>query len=261
MSQCRCLSLRNVFPSESFAGILYGYELAFVGPQGMGSIRQKEGAHMHGVVHVVTETEMAALDKIEGGYVKVELTIHLYGPKVSGGATRHALCYQTKGEVEKQFGGQNGPPSERYIDIISRGCQHYGVAPEWILWLRSQKVVPRAAVKDMKRIDLPANARTFTLKELAAFDGQEGRPFYFSINRKVVEAGKLPFISDYMQKQVGPKDCTLFLARGCYEPIYPIATTFAGMSEDHRSFIEDFALTMLSGRYECKGCLSEVPES
>ena len=80
----------------------------------------EEGASFHGVLHKMTATDMAALDKIEMSYDKILAKVRLYD-----GTIKDAVVYcrnnVTRGpDVDK-------PPSERYIDIIKEGCILRGV--------------------------------------------------------------------------------------------------------------------------------------
>ncbi len=74
---------------------------------------------------------------MEGGYDHVDVTVHLYD-----GTTRPAIAYTFKPDRRKVMLKHN-PPGERYIDIIVRGCEHYGVKKEWIDHLKTVEVTPR----------------------------------------------------------------------------------------------------------------------
>ncbi len=55
------LSLRGIKPSASFPGVVHDWELKFMGEGGMGTIEEKKGAFLHGVLHVVSKSEMEQL--------------------------------------------------------------------------------------------------------------------------------------------------------------------------------------------------------
>jgi hypothetical protein len=62
----------------------------------------------------------------------------------------------------------NNPPGERYLDIIMRGCVHYGVKQEWIDYLKTHPCTPRKKVSEFQKIPLPTDpailAKIFTME-------------------------------------------------------------------------------------------------
>jgi hypothetical protein len=83
------LALRNLKPTNSVPAIVHDWELKFAGEGnvnpihdsgiaktadalheiiigGMGTVEEKKGAHLHGVLHTMSKQDMDALDKMEG---------------------------------------------------------------------------------------------------------------------------------------------------------------------------------------------------
>jgi hypothetical protein len=84
----------------------------------------------------------------------------------------------------------HNPPSERYIEIITLGCAHYGVAKEWIEYLKSVKCTPRKALSELKSVPDPDGLfekKKWTCAELAKCDGNDGRDLCTCINLKVMK--------------------------------------------------------------------------
>lgn len=236
------LSLRNLNPSASWPGEVKDWELKFMGEGGMGTIWPKAGASLHGVLHVVTDAEMKALDQMEGGYDHVDVCVHLYD-----GATKNAVAYQFKADRVAAMAKHN-PPGERYVDIISRGCQHYGVKQLWVDYLKTVPVTPRKHPKDFSTIAVPADATAvFTYADVAKCDGKGANDMMFVVNGKVLKwtgektGAGAGLTYEWLRNNVGGKDATLFWGRGLYEPRYPVARTLAEMVPEHRAWVEDIA--------------------
>jgi hypothetical protein len=64
---------------------------------------------------------MELLDSIESNYKREPAKVKLYDDKIVD-----ASVY-TISEEKRSVNGINNPPSERYIDIMTRGALHYGV--------------------------------------------------------------------------------------------------------------------------------------
>jgi gamma-glutamylcyclotransferase (GGCT)/AIG2-like uncharacterized protein YtfP len=236
------LALREVKPSRSWPGILHDYELVFVGTGGMGSIDYKKGASMHGVLHHVTAKEMAVLDKIEMSYKRLPVNIEMYDGQLLRGTV-----YQM--DPAKITITVNNPPSERYIDIITQGCKHYGVKQSFIDYLKSIKVIPRAEPKDFKKYPEPEDpSKTMTMAEVTRCDGCDGRDLCYVINGKVIK-----FVGDVSEQannkaaqqayawgkdRFAGRECTFLMARMLYEPKYPLPTCYKDMSAEHKASVE-----------------------
>ncbi|KDO33788.1 hypothetical protein SPRG_01667 [Saprolegnia parasitica CBS 223.65] len=140
------------------------------------------GASFHGVLHKMTSTEMQSLDQIEVTYVRVPAKTRLYD-----GRLIDATIYGRDAGKVAAMGQTDKPPSERYIEIMVRGCEHYGVAASHIALLKSVPFVPRKTPSEFVSVPVPDGVPTFTQEELRAGTGVDGRPLYVSINGKVRE--------------------------------------------------------------------------
>jgi len=235
------LALRNVFPLESHPAILREWKLVFQGAGGMANVHSCPGSYFHGVLHLLTSEQMKTLDKIEASYKHVDVQVELY----DGRCVEAAVYKMDEAKIDPTI--PNRPPSERYIDIIVRGCVHYGVAQSHIDWLKEQHFVPRKSPKDYNKIPTPPSI-FFTQQELSTMDGLEGRDMGYSMNGKVLKfvgtpQQKLRFA--FVTNNYAGTDATLRVARMLYEPLYPVAESLDKMPLEHRSYCEDATASMM----------------
>mmetsp|Transcript_18196 Transcript_18196/g.39795 ORF Transcript_18196/g.39795 Transcript_18196/m.39795 type:complete len:158 (+) Transcript_18196:471-944(+) len=121
---------RGLRPLESHPCRCVGYERRFWGKYGMAEIRRKEGAEFHGVLHLITESDMRRLDELERGCVRVEVVCHKYdGTKIIGFAYQFNL-----GSV--LYDGHT-LPSERYLALCVAGMEYHNVDPAAIAEMRA----------------------------------------------------------------------------------------------------------------------------
>jgi len=234
------MQLREIVPIESHPAEIKDWELVFRGPGGMGSIEAKENATLYGVLHLLTETEMASLDKMEMSYRKV-LCEASYG----NGKTQKCCVYQVDpSKVPVDWKTMNAPPGERYIDIISQGAVHYKVSDKFVEWLKTVKTTPRKKPSEYRKVPAPKEDKKITAAELAKNDGAGTNELWMAINGKVCKwVGDLskPGNVNMLEftKRFAGKDGTVGMARGMYEPKFPIPTTLEAMPEEHRGLVED----------------------
>ena len=124
------LKLRGITPVESYPAILRGWRIVFDGVAGMANVMQDENASFHGVLHRITHDEMIVLDKIEGSYDRLPVNVELYDGRI-----QRATVYKMD-ENRLDRSKPSGLPSERYIDIITQGLQHFNADPQYIAWLK-----------------------------------------------------------------------------------------------------------------------------
>ena len=155
-------------------------------------------------------------------------------------------------------------PSERYIDILSRGAESFGVAPSYVAWLKGHPCNPRKTIDEFKTFDrtaIPADRLPMTYDEVEPFNGQSGddKPFLVIVNGLVLEVGEghsRRFMSANREK--GIVDQTVNISKMLYEPKYGDATpnSLQEMSAEHKLFVEDlmfnFAGNMLTPYAELK---------
>ena len=80
---------------------------------------------------------MVLLDSIESLYLRKPARVKLYDNSII-----NASVY-TMPANKNDIVGINRPPTERYIDIMTRGALHFGVKQSYIDWLNSIEVQPR----------------------------------------------------------------------------------------------------------------------
>ena len=297
------LLLRGIQPVAgcSTACVLRGYRLAFHGEAGMADIQRvddratsapsscsssSEAAavsnvrysdHFHGVLHLISEAHLGVLDRIEASYRRIVVSVELYD-----GSTQAAYVYQMFDSPHLQ---RHGLPSERYIDIISRGCEHYNVCSDYIAWLRALPCVPRPEQSQLMALPLPAQCRLFTASELAMCDGEDGRQLCIAVNGKVLQyvgepdaalppaccqssspsSPSSPSFSAYhhLQSEFSGRDVTYLLSLMCYDPAFEVASCAAEMSDQHRRRVEDMYARKLaclaSFSFEVVGRLVDEP--
>lgn len=71
MMNADTIAKRNIRPLESSPVRCVDFERRFWGKFGMAEIKERQGAEFHAVLHSVTSEDMAELDRMERGYVRV----------------------------------------------------------------------------------------------------------------------------------------------------------------------------------------------
>lgn len=126
---------RRMRPRDALAGRLCDWTLTFdlpVGPgeRGVANVRQREGAHVWGVLYRITGREAGRLDRSEGvhrgAYTRVEV------PVISrDGETRHAFTYHSR------RGDPTRKPSRRYMGLLLAGARDHGLPADYVESLRA----------------------------------------------------------------------------------------------------------------------------
>ena len=143
----------------------------------------------------------------------------------------------------------NNLPGERYLDIIMRGCKHYGVDPAYIEKLAKVPVIPRKKVEEYRTVPNPPNV-LISAKELAAAVGDEvwspqGTPLMISVNGKVLRwcmplsTPQLQMSYTWSRSRYAGVDMTLAVSKVLYEPLYPIPTTYEAMPAPMKLWAEE----------------------
>ncbi|CAF1210938.1 unnamed protein product [Rotaria sordida] len=242
------LYLRDLYPIVSYPVVCPNYRVIFRSPSGMADIESDPGAEFHGVVHLLSNDEMARLDKMEGMYRRIPVNVIDYQGQ------SHLVYAYTMIIPNKTV----GLPSERYLDIIVKGCEYYNVQPEYINRLKQeQALVPRKQPQEFQSFtDIPIDA-FFSTDELARHDGTDPTlPMWICINGKILEYSGLPpadhpeyeerrrFYS-FFQPRWGGRQADYGFAKGLYEPLYKIPLNEEDLSDEHRAMIEDLFITMI----------------
>ena len=140
-----------------------------------------EGSSFHGVVHTVDAEFMEKLDKIEMTYIRKTAKAKMYD-----GSIRDVSVY-CRNEDEVRNAEVDKPPTQRYLEIIMQGCEHYGVSKEHIDMLKALPNQPRKTMDECKKFTVTEDMKVFTEDELKQGDGKEGRPLLAAVNGKVIK--------------------------------------------------------------------------
>jgi len=239
------LRLRNIHPVSSRPAKLPRFRLHFFGEAGMAEALPAEGSCLHGVIHVLSDDEAHRLDVIEAGYDK-----HYAKAVTYDGTDVEVFVYCRKDENIERGEDHDNPPSERYLQILSEGAEHFGVDPEYINFLQSHPFEPRTKPNEYLSFDLPGpttEIKTYSKEEIEQADGKDGRPFMASINGKVIRA---MHSHDELVVQrwvnLGVNHFELVLSKNLYDPQYgEPPTRLEKFTRDHCACIEDFIVRRL----------------
>ncbi|CAF1275619.1 unnamed protein product [Adineta ricciae] len=236
------LYLRDIVPVISYPTTCIDYKLLFRGPGGMADIEACSGASFDGVVHLLSSDHMAALDRIELGYNRITVNCIDYE-----GRTHIVYAYQMKSnKYPESF------PHERYLDIITKGCEYYKVRPEYTNRLRDeQPVVPRKQPHEFQSFQGFPPDVYYSEEELKRHDGSDPSvPLWISINGKILEYAGLPppdhadhdsqrFLYSYIKDNLGGREAADAMAKALYEPMFKLPLTSDDICDEHRAQIED----------------------
>ncbi|MEZ4340074.1 MAG: gamma-glutamylcyclotransferase family protein [Sandaracinaceae bacterium] len=130
----RVLRRRGVTAIESHAARLPGHRLVFEEPgipwlePAFASLRADDDEVTHGVLHRLTDEDLAALDRIEGiGYDRVAHVVEVPG-RGEIAASFYASRRSTTGRR----------PSRRYIRILVEGAREHDLPARWIERLEAE---------------------------------------------------------------------------------------------------------------------------
>ena len=189
------IALRELAPISSRPAVLRGYRILFRGSGGMASA-ERDGEYelldndakdypfdgIHGVLHLLSEAHMKVLDDFEGGYKRKVCTVHLYD-----GRQVHAFVYQMNA-TEWAADQKHELPTERYLDIIAKGCEYHGADPAWVRFLRSHNCVRRKVPSEFTAFHMDAlHIPIISWPEVRRNDGRNGAKLWIVINNKVLE--------------------------------------------------------------------------
>jgi hypothetical protein len=143
-------------------------------------------------------------------------------------------------------------PSERYLDIIIKGCEHFNVHQEYIKRLKEeQAVIPRKQPDTFQSFpNIPSDV-FYTVEELAQHNGSDpSLPLWFSINGKILEYTGLPpdnhpdhetqkRMYGFVKSRFSGREVTRITAKALYEPLYKLPLNDEDLCEQQRADIED----------------------
>jgi len=177
------ITSRGIHPISSEPAELLNFRIGFFTSQGFAEAIPEENSSCHGVIHHLTKADMDKLDKIEQLYDRRTATARLYD-----GTTRQVTVY-VQSDVSQHSSDDDAQPTERYIEIMTDGCRHYGVDQKYIEFLENHEKVPRPTPDEYLTFGSANDCETImTLDEVLENNGLDGKPLYMSINGKVVEA-------------------------------------------------------------------------
>lgn len=236
------LYLRNITPIMSYPAKCLDYKMIFRGLNGMADIETCPGSELHGVVHLLSAEQMSSLDETELTYHRILI---------------HSINYQSQSHmvyVYKMKINNNliNLPSERYLDIIIKGCEYYQVQPEYINRLKTeQPVTPRKQLDAFRKfVDIPSDV-FYSIEELAQHNGSDPfLPLWVCVNGKILEYRGLPSEdqSDYeiqkrtytlIKSKFAGREAASVMARSLYEPMYKLSLNDEDLCEEQRAEIED----------------------
>ncbi|CAF0822787.1 unnamed protein product [Adineta steineri] len=243
------LYLRNLIPIISYPAICLNHRVIFRGVGGMADIESCEGSEFDGVVHLLSEEQMNRLDKMEMSYERIIVPVVNY-------QNQSHSAYAYKMTIASH---PDNLPSERYLDIIVKGCEYYGVRPDYIKRLREeQAVTPRKEPHTYQCInDVPSDV-FYTTDDLAKHNGSDPNyPIWICINGKILEHVGLPpsdspeyeaqkQFHTIIQSRFAGREADFEIAKAIYEPLHKLPLNEEDLTDEHRAMLEDHHLSMRS---------------
>lgn len=265
--------LRNIHPLSSHPAKLLGHKIHFFGTMGMSEcikVEQQQTEQpvddddakvrcskfecsMHGVLHTISSEDMDTLDNIELGYDKMYVSVQLY----DGTTINEAFVYCRHGNDIKRGPDFDHLPSERYLQILVEGAEHHGVDADYVSYLKSHDCDPRTKLEEFQSFlqhndDNNAATPTTTLKEysvdeVTAADGKDGREFLVTLNGKVLQP-RCDYNLHIIQYWIngGMNHLELDTSRVLYDPKYgEPPDRLDDFIEEHCACLEDWLVRRL----------------
>ncbi|CAF3763439.1 unnamed protein product [Rotaria sp. Silwood1] len=236
------LYLRDIIPLISYPAKCPDHKILFRAPNGMADIEACPEAEFHGVVHLLSGEQMCHLDAMEAIYHRIVVNSINY-------QEQNHLVYVYEMNIENQ---PTSFPSERYLDIIIKGCEYYKVQSAYINRLKyEQAVIPRKQPHAFQSFtDIPEDI-FYSVEELIRHDGNDpALPLWLCINGKILEYSGLPPDNHpeyelqkrtyaFLKTRLGGREATHVMARVMYEPLYVISSNKNDLCVQHQAAIED----------------------
>lgn len=232
------LKNRKIVPLESKPATLLNHSLHFFGSIGVAEAVPEVGSSFEGVLHLIDPKAVSILDGVERDYVK------RYGVAECYDGTRvDCFVYARDGEVHYDP-TVDCPPLERYLDIMIRGCRHFGVSQKYIEKLKETPSQPRPKPHEFHSLGtIPEGAPAFTLAQVEACNGFHGTPLRMTMNGKVLEC-TLERDSQHwdefvhLHQQFGHVG-ELYISRVAFDPKYGLPETLEDFTREHAAYVED----------------------
>eukprot|EP01035_Chromulina_nebulosa_P024148 gene24148-31388_t len=255
MTNMTALSLRELSPISSRAAVLKGHRLIFRGHGGMATAEEfsvvdtltydvDEAEYpfdcVHGVLHLLTMEHVKLLDEFEGGYLRKQCIVSLYD-----GTEVNAFFYQM--DRQKWASPKDSLPTERYLDIIAKGCAAHGVAADWIRFIEKHKSIARKCSTEFSSFTMTTeNVPIISWDQIRDSDGRDDKKLWIVICNKVLEFNGdrnsfFPF-GYFVKNGIGGTDFTVRFAKAFFEPKYKLSATTRSCCElevEHRAWVED----------------------
>ena len=243
------LHLRDLTPLISYPAKCPNHRLVFRDPSGMADIQLCDGEEFHGVVHLLSIEQMIRLDQVEHMYKRITVKIIDY-------QQRSHIVYVYKMSLIDQQERPIGIPSERYLDIIVKGCEYFDVDSSYINYLKhEQPVIPRKSPDAYQTVkNIPDNVY-YTMEDLLKHDGKNSMlPLWISINGKILEYKGLPSDNhpdyenqkrfyDFIVSYLSGKESAHIISRAWYEPMYKLPLNEEDLCHEHRALAEDLFIS------------------
>ncbi|CAF2692086.1 unnamed protein product [Rotaria sp. Silwood2] len=243
------LYLRDLTPLISYPVKCPNYRLVFRDSCGMADIELCEGEAFHGVVHLLPRKQMICLDKVEHMYKRVIIDIADYQQRF-----HRVFVYKMNliGQEERHI----GIPSERYVDIIVKGCEHFGVHSSYIDRLKyEQPVIPRKLPSTYETINNIPNDIYYTDEDLLKHNGKDPIfSLWISVNGKILEHTGLPSndhpnyenqkqFYEFVLSHLAGREVTHAISKAWYEPMYKLPLNDDDLCDEHRALVEDMCVS------------------
>eukprot|EP00927_Polykrikos_kofoidii_P067687 TRINITY_DN63136_c0_g1_i1.p1 TRINITY_DN63136_c0_g1~~TRINITY_DN63136_c0_g1_i1.p1 ORF type:complete len:531 (+),score=84.31 TRINITY_DN63136_c0_g1_i1:90-1682(+) len=225
---------RKLNAVESMPAKLMDFKLEFHGVSAFACNVPEKGASTHGVLHLMSQESMEQIDQEERGYDRLAGTATTYDGRTIT-CTVYVVNLNNLSSEEAEQITRSKPPSERYIDRLVEGAQHYGCAPEFITWLQAQPCIPRKPVNELISLSTAGVSATWSLQDLEKHKNpEEGKPWCLGLNGKVLQYigpadGKARTRRAMSWAGV---DVTMQMAIELYDPKYGMPKTPADVSPE-----------------------------
>eukprot|EP00090_Calanus_glacialis_P006347 TRINITY_DN14957_c0_g1_i1.p1 TRINITY_DN14957_c0_g1~~TRINITY_DN14957_c0_g1_i1.p1 ORF type:complete len:288 (+),score=82.83 TRINITY_DN14957_c0_g1_i1:23-865(+) len=244
------INMRGIFPQESRAACLKGYELFFGMANGFAAAKPKQGGELHGVVHRISKKELAILDKIEVWYIRDLVEVVPYYGENKQPAVKAFVYVFDPAKVEKnpsQFAAN--PPKERYMDILLEGAKYFGLENTFIENnLSSVEFVARKELKDLRVFDPPEEALPeWTVGEMQEKDRANEDIVFLALKTKVIrfDLNGVTEHTPILKRDRGTQWAHLIASKYMYDPKFGVPAKVEDMTDDHHRYVEDMVLDSL----------------
>lgn len=241
--------LRDLTPLISYPALCADHRLVFRDHCGMADIEPCEGADFHGVVHLLPMEQMRCLDQVEHMYHRIIVNITDYEQR------SHLVTVYKMNLIEDEERSKS-LPTERYLDIIVKGCEHFGVDSSYIDRLRyEQPVIPRKLSSDYNTVTNIPHEIHFSMADLVKHNGSDPTlPLRICVNGKVLEYTGLPSVDaadyehqkrfyDFIRSYFAGREIAYLISKTWYEPMYKVPLHDADLSDEHRALAEDMCVS------------------